>query len=74
MKARKKSKRKLRHPGTEEIYEIAVGQKKAPILKTPAQRHGIVGSETPNLYRIIYRPWMFMGTVVGARLEKNRAG
>ncbi|CAM4034913.1 hypothetical protein [Palleronia rufa] len=51
----------------------------APERKTPAMRHGIEAfvrrktgkADAPDLHRVIYRPWLYAGTKVGARLDSS---
>lgn len=28
--------------------------------------------DTPDIYRMLYRPWLYMGTKLGARFERSR--
>lgn len=71
--------RALRIPGTDERIEIAPTERRTPERKTPAMRHGIEAfvrrktgkADAPDLHRVIYRPWLYAGTKVGARLDSS---
>ena len=71
--------RALRIPGTDERIEIAPTARRTPERRTPAMRHGIdafvrrkTGKvDVPDLHRVIYRPWLYAGTKVGARLDRS---
>ncbi|MFW8637493.1 hypothetical protein [Cribrihabitans pelagius] len=67
-------------PGTDEYVDLPPKPKRMPAKKTPAMRHGMDaftkkkdGSEVPpDLYRVLYRPWLYMGTKLGTRFERSR--
>lgn len=72
------SGRGLRYPGTNEIVPMPPSPRSRQIKKTPAMRHGIDAfiqrpdgrAVVPNLYRLIYRLWLYAGTKVGAKLDR----
>jgi hypothetical protein len=74
--------RALRIPGTQEQIELAPRARRNPPRNTPARRHGIDSfvrrkngkKDIPDLYRIIYRPWLYAGTKVGAKLDRSWSG
>ena len=65
--------------GWTDLYESAIWSMQEKV--TPAMRHGMDaftkgkgGSiDPPDIYRMLYRPWLFMGTKFGARFEQSRA-
>ncbi|MFC2966814.1 hypothetical protein [Acidimangrovimonas pyrenivorans] len=71
--------RALRIPGTNQRIELAPTARSTPERKTPAMRHGIdafvrrkTGKvDVPDLHRVIYRPWLYAGTKVGAKLDSS---
>ena len=80
--APKVTRRALRIPGTAETVELVPRVRRAPERLTPAMRHGMdafrrtrAGAvEVPDLHRLLYRPWLYMGTRVGARLDRSWSG
>ncbi len=72
--------RSLRIPGTDEVVELPPRARRVPAKLTPAMRHGMDaytkrkdGSrDPPDIYRVLYRPWLYMGTKFGARFERSR--
>lgn len=74
--------RALRIPGTDERIELEPTARRTPERKTPAMRHGIEAFvrrktgkvDVPDLHRVIYRPWLYAGTKVGAKLNSNWRG
>lgn len=74
--------RGLRIPGTNQRIELAPTARSTPERKTPAMRHGIdafvrrkTGKvDVPDLHRVIYRPWLYAGTKVGAKLDSSWRG
>ncbi|MFU8865451.1 MAG: hypothetical protein ACNA7O_16185 [Rhodobacterales bacterium] len=72
--------RALRIPGTDEFVDLPPRARRAAARSTPAMRHGMDaftkrkdGSiDPPDIYRILYRPWLFMSTKLGARFERSR--
>lgn len=72
--------RSLRIPGTDEVVELPPRARRVPAKLTPAIRHGMDActkkkdgsQDPPDLYRVLYRPWLYMGTKFGARFEKSR--
>lgn len=72
--------RSLRMPGTDEIVELPPKARRAPAKLTPAMRHGMDAftkrkdgtQDPPDLYRVLYRPWLYMGTKFGASFERSR--
>ena len=75
----KKVPRALRIPGTDEWIDLAPKASKTPERKTPAMRHGMNAHTrrktgeiaVPDLHRLIYRPWLYAGTKVGAKLDRT---
>jgi hypothetical protein len=73
--------RALRIPGTQEQIKLAPRARRNPPRNTPARRHGVEAfvrrkngkKDTPDLYRILYRPWLYAGTKVGAKLDRSWA-
>lgn len=71
--------RKVRYPGSDEIVEVPAKVRQVIIKKTPAMRHGIDAfrrrkdgeAAVPSLRRLIYRPWLYANTKVGAKLDRN---
>jgi hypothetical protein len=80
--AAKASPRLLRIPGTTDTVALAPRRRRTPELRTPAMRHGMdafvrrrTGEiEVPDLHRLIYRPWLYAGTKVGAKLDRSWVG
>ncbi len=76
----KLSARALRIPGTDEFVDLPPRARRTPARSTPAMRHGMDaftkrkdGSiDPPDIYRMLYRPWLYMGTKLGARFERSR--
>lgn len=74
--------RSLRMPGTNERIELKPRARRTPDRKTPAMRHGMDAfvrrktgkTDVPSLHRLIYRPWLYAGTRVGAKLDRSWAG
>ncbi|SHF48263.1 hypothetical protein SAMN05444279_1661 [Ruegeria intermedia] len=79
-KGRSSSHWAIRYPGTDELIPLRPLNKRTPQKKTPAMRHGIEAHvrdkcgalQVPNLYRTLYRPWLYAGTPVGKRFERSR--
>ncbi len=75
----KKVPRALRIPGTDEWIDLAPKASKTQERKTPAMRHGLNAHTrrktgeiaVPDLHRLIYRPWLYAGTKVGAKLDRT---
>lgn len=71
--------RTLRFPGTDDLIELPALGRSKPRRRTPAMRHGIDavvwkkdGTVTvPNLYRTLYRPWLYANTPVGRKFERS---
>lgn len=71
--------KELRYPGTREVIAVMPARKARAVRKTPAMRHGMEAfvrrsngeKAVPNLYRLIYRPWLYAGTKVGAKLDRT---
>ncbi|MEP1329856.1 hypothetical protein [Pseudophaeobacter sp.] len=67
-------------PGTDKFVDLPPKPRRVPATTTPAIRHGLEayakkkdGSQAPpNIYRVLYRPWLYMGTKLGARFERSR--
>lgn len=76
----KRVRRNLRIPGTNEIIELPEKKRRVRAKRTPAQRRGIDAGTVakdgkdmpPDIYRVLYRPWLLMGTKFGARLDRPR--
>lgn len=72
--------RNLKYPGTEDVIAVPQTMRHRPIRRTPAMRHGIEAyvrgakgdKAVPNLYRLIYRPWLYANTKVGTKLNRSR--
>jgi IS5 family transposase len=64
---------------TGEMVQVRPRARRTVQHKTPAMRHGIDAhrrrkdgqAAVPDLHRLIYRPWLYAGTKVGARLDRN---
>ncbi|MGR3499804.1 MAG: hypothetical protein ACU0E9_13055 [Limimaricola soesokkakensis] len=73
--------RSLRYPGTSEYIGLPAKIRKTPHQTTPAMRHGMDAvtrrkdgtEDVPDLYRVIYRPWLYAGTKVGTKLDRTSA-
>lgn len=71
--------RALRIPGTDEFVELPPRARRSPQKRTPTMRHGMDarklrkggGEDVPDLYRVLYRPWLYAGTKVGAKLDRS---
>lgn len=71
--------RPLEFPGTDDLIEVPHRSRRRPEKKTPAMRLGVDAyvrrksgaTEVPNLYRILYRPWLYANTKVGAKLDRS---
>lgn len=71
--------RTLRYPGSDITVEVPKKARRAIVKKTPAMRHGVDAyrrrkdgtAAVPNLRRLIYRPWLYAGTKVGAKLDRS---
>lgn len=71
--------RKVRYPGSGEVVEGTAKVRQVIIRKTSAMRHGIDafrrrrdgGAGVPSLRRLIYRPWLYASTKVGAKRDRN---
>jgi hypothetical protein len=78
-KAGKLMPRALRIPGTDEFVQLPLRARRSPQKRTPAMRHGLDarklrkggGEDVPDLYRVLYRPWLYAGTKVGAKLDRS---
>ncbi|MFC3616223.1 hypothetical protein ACFORG_20980 [Lutimaribacter marinistellae] len=76
----KLSPRALRIPGTDEFVDVPPRARRSRARMTPAMRHGMDAftkrkdgtQDPPDIYRILYRPWLYMGTKLGARFERSR--
>jgi hypothetical protein len=72
--------RNLKYPGTEDVIAVPQTMRHRPIRRTPAMRHGIEAyirgakgdKAVPNLYRLIYRPWLYANTKLGTKLNRSR--
>ncbi len=72
--------RALRIPGTDEFVDLPPRSRRSRARMTPAMRHGMEActkrkdgtQDPPDIYRILYRPWLYMGTKLGARFEQSR--
>lgn len=73
-----RSRRSLRFPGTDDLIELPPIGRSKPRKRTPAMRHGIDAVvrkkdgtiAVPNLYRVLYRPWLYVRTPVGRKFER----
>ena len=73
--------RALRIPGTDEFVDLPPRARRSRARMTPAMRHGMDAFtkrkdgtlEPPDIYRMLYRPWLYMGTKLGARFERSRS-
>ncbi len=71
--------RSLRIPGTDEFVDLSPKARRTPHRLTPAMRHGMDAftrrkdgtQDVPDLYRLIYRPWLYAGTKVGRKLDRS---
>ena len=78
-KAGKLMPRALRIPGTDEFVQLPPRARRSPQKRTPTMRHGLGarklrkggGDDVPDLYRVLYRPWLYAGTKVGAKLDRS---
>ena len=78
-KAGKLMPRALRIPGTDEFVQLPPRARRSPQKRTPAMRHGLDarklrkggGEDVPDLYRVLYRPWLYAGTKVGTKLDRS---
>ena len=76
----KLTSRALRIPGTEEFVDLPPRARRPRPRMTPAMRHGMDAftkrkdgtQDPPDIYRMLYRPWLYMGTKLGARFERSR--
>lgn len=72
--------RKLKYPGTDEVIELPPRVRKKRATRTPAMRHGMDAftrrkdgiEDAPDIYRVLYRPWLLAGTKFAARLDSSR--
>lgn len=72
--------RALRIPGTDEFVDLPPRARRSRTRMTPAMRHGMDAftkrkdgtQDPPDIYRMLYRPWLYMGTKLGARFERSR--
>ncbi|CUH38280.1 hypothetical protein JSE7799_01387 [Jannaschia seosinensis] len=72
--------RALRIPGTDEFVDLPPRARRSRARMTPAMRHGMDAftqrndgtQDPPDIYRMLYRPWLYMGTKLGARFERSR--
>lgn len=72
--------RALRIPGTKEFVELPPRARRSRPRMTPAMRPGMEAftkrkdgtQDPPDIYRMLYRPWLYMGTKLGARFERSR--
>lgn len=72
--------RALRKPGTDEFVDLPPRARHLRACMTPAMRHGMDAftkrkdgtEDPPDIYRMLYRPWLYMGTKLGARFERAR--
>lgn len=72
--------RALRIPGTDEFVDLAPRARRSRARMTPAMRHGMDAytkrkdgtQDPPDIYRVLYRPWLYMGTKLGAKFERSR--
>ncbi len=72
--------RALRISGTDEFVDLPPRARRPRARMTPAVRHGMDAStkrkdgtqDPPDIYRILYRPWLYMGAKLGARFERSR--
>lgn len=65
---------KARVPGTGEVVELTKRRSRTPRRLTPAMRHGIhsIGggnARSPDLAKMLYRPWLFAGTPLWTKFE-----
>lgn len=73
--------RVLRIPGTHEFVDLPPRARRSRARKTPAMRHGMDAftkrkdgtQDPPDIYRMLYRPWLYMGTKLGARFERSKS-
>lgn len=72
--------RALRIPGTDEFVDLPPQARRSRARMTPAMRHGMDAftnrkdgtQDPPDIYRMLYRPWLYMGTKLGVRFERSR--
>jgi hypothetical protein len=72
----------LWYPRSDETIEVPAKVRKAIVKRTPAMRHGIDAhrrrkdgeAAVPSLRRLIYRPWLYANTKVGAKLGRSWEG
>ncbi len=78
-RAKSGTPRNIRYPGTDETVLIPQKVRTHPLKRTPAMRHGIDAfvrggkgdKAVPNLYRLVYRPWLYANTKVGVKLDRS---
>lgn len=78
-KAGKLIPRALRILGTDEFVELPPRARRSPQQRMPTMRHGMGarklrkggGDDVPDLYCVLYRPWLFADTKVGAKLDRS---
>lgn len=74
-------RKSIKVPGTKEVIELHPRLRRSPPRATPAMRHGMDAmtkrkngkDDPPDIHRILYRPWMFAGTKLGARFDASWA-
>lgn len=72
--------RALRIPGTDEFVDLPPRARRSRARMTPAMRHGMEAftqhkdgtQNPPDIYRMLYRPWLHIGKKLGARFERSR--
>lgn len=65
---------------TDERVDLAPTTRRVPAKSTPAMRHGLDAftkrkdgtQDPPDIYRVLYRPWLYMNTKFGASFERSR--
>lgn len=70
-----------RIPGTDRVVQMIKKQVRRPVYRTPAMRLGIQREEydrhgaliMPSLHRVLYRPWLYWGTPVWAKMENRQS-
>ena len=75
----RRSRRSLKSPGTDEEISLPPLNKSRSLKATPAMRHGMDAfsrdrngrKRIPNLYRVMYRPWLYAGTPVGKKFDRT---
>lgn len=78
----KMTARPLKFPWTGENVGTPYQPRRRPAKKTPAMRLGLEAfvrckngaTEVPNLYRVLYRPWLYANTKAGAKLDRSWQG